>query len=148
MTTLTERPPTLIYAPALRGLYSYVHNISITFSMVSTPRQTLLTTLVGGTQPLTTFSPIRLLYRYNKRHRKLTSSPITTCSRPIYLLPLPLPPTRMLLQTLRQLHLSQHRPPALLDPHLITRRHAPVLQMEKNKVSTRKCNANGLKESA
>ena len=138
MTTLTERPPTLIYAPALRGLYSYVHNISITFSMVSTPRQTIHTTLVGGTQPLITFLPIRLLYRYNKRHSKLTLFPTTTCSRPTYPLPLPLPPVHLQLRpqtTLHTpripLHLPQPRPLTPRNTNHSTRRHKKILQKVK-----------------
>ena len=148
MTTLTERPPTLIYAPALRGLYSYVHNISITFSMVSTPRQTIHTTLVGGTQPLITFLPIRLLYRYNKRPRKLTSSPITTCSRPTYLIPLPLPPVHLLQPPLAPLHQPSRHPHAPLRPHPITNHPTNALQTEKRTVRNRRRIVNRLKENA
>ena len=60
--------------------------------MVSTPRRNILSTPVGGTQPLITFLPIRLHYRYTKHPKKPTLFPTTTYSPPTYLSTPPPPP--------------------------------------------------------
>jgi hypothetical protein len=92
MTTRIESQSIHTSAHEPPGSYSYVLNINILYSMVSTPRRNILSTPVGGTQPLITFLPIRLSYRSTKHPKKPTLFPTTTYSPPTYLSTPPLPP--------------------------------------------------------
>jgi hypothetical protein len=115
-TTRTEQLPMPIFAHALPGLYSYVLNISIIYSMVSTPRRNILSTPVGGTQPLITFWLIQLHYRYTKRHRKHTLYPTTIYLLPTYLSMHPLPSHHLPIPYHHIPHQPPHHHAVILSP--------------------------------
>jgi hypothetical protein len=107
-----EQQLTHISAREPLGLYSYVHNTSIIYSMVSIPRRNILSTPVGGTQPLITFWLIQRNYRYTKRLNKPTSSPIMTYLRPTYLYTHSLPPCHVPIPSNQLPHQPPHPQPA------------------------------------